>query len=143
MRVAQIPSQGYIQLMRSTNRAGVSNNTWYAIRCLPIRQEEFNLWRYGNSSGPAEQRMSARDMQMHLGYNRQYNLTLQQRIRQYNYGQRGLCDLHSRIVADMAALGRNLIAIACFQLAANVGSGGAMNPVPIAGEIAGRAHAAR
>lgn len=143
MRVAEVPSKGYIQLLRSTNDRSVLNDNWYAIRCMPPTQEEYYLWRFGCSSPPQDQRASARELQMHLGYNRQYNLTLQQRIGRYHASQRGLCHLHSQIVSELAALGRNLIAIACFQLAINVGSGGAMNPVPIAGELAGRRHSRR
>jgi len=138
MSVAEVPSHGYIQLLRSTNSRGATNDTWYAIRCMPPTEEEFYLWRDGTNCPPPSQQLSARDMQTHLGYNRQYNLTLQQRIGLYSNSQRGLCHLHSQIVADMAALGHNLIGFACFSLALSAGSSGAMNPVPIAGELAGR-----
>ena len=140
MQVAGVPSKGYIELLQSTNRSGMSSQTWYAIRCLPETEDLYYIWRHGTNSPSSDQRCNAMDMRLHLGYNRQYNRTLADRIRHDN-GWRGTSDLHASVVADMAQLGRSLIAIACFQLSIAVSISRAMNPIPLSGEMAGRMYA--
>ena len=132
----QVRTKGWVMASReiATNQQGLTgdNTNWEAIRCLPESESEMQNW--GRDAW-----VNRQERMMVTGFNRQYNLTLRDRLMRPQVPH--IAHLHT--VGAMRQQAISLISRACMELAMSVGSGQAMNPVPIAGELAGRANARR